>query len=88
MAFKVTLSGVNVPVPDDVHTPPAAIVTVPFRITFGLFEQVNKSAPAFTIGPGFTCKYIVSATARQPPLLVEVKINMTSPTAVSALDGV
>ena len=39
VAFNVKLSGVNVPVPLDVHIPPLAKLTDPDKLTLELFAQ-------------------------------------------------
>ena len=51
MAFRAVLFGVKEPAPP-LHTPPVAIVTLPFSTTFALFAQRVTSAPAFAVGAG------------------------------------
>lgn len=83
----MVLFGLNVPLPDVVHTPVVVAPPItPFRFASGLFAQVNRSAPAYTNGASVMVIVIVEATGLHP--LVAVNVNVTVPANVSAADGV
>jgi hypothetical protein len=77
------------PMPELVHAPvepPPPIV--PERPIVGVVEQSDWLTPAFTIAG---CRIIiisVSESGKQFPLLVEVKVSVTEPAAISAGPGV
>ena len=76
--------GTNVPVPDDVHVPPVAIVTDPLNDTVALLAQTVWFAPALAVGAGVIKTLIVVDTGTQPPLLVDVRVSVTTPAIISA----
>ena len=79
--------GVNDPAPP-LYTPPVAIVTLPFRTTFGLFAQRVTSAPALAVGAGVKVSTIASETAMQLLLPVVVTVSVNDPLEISAAVGV
>lgn len=85
--FEIVLLGVNVPVPDEDQIPPEAIVTVPPNETVALLAHTDWFTPAFAVGAGVIFTVIVAVTAGQPPLLVEVRVNVTIPAETSEAVG-
>jgi hypothetical protein len=64
------------------------MLTDPFSVATALLEQMDWSGPALAIGASVIVITNWSVTAMQPPLLVDVKVSVTEPAAVSAALGV
>ena len=85
----LVLLGVNPPAPLAVHIPVVVPpLTLPVREMVPELEHNPRLGPAFTTARVFIPILIVSETARQFPLLVEVKVKVTEPVAISAALGV
>ena len=82
------LLGVKVPLPAVDQVAPVAIVKEPFKFTEVLFAQIVWFSPAFAIGAGVIFTVICCETARQPPLLVEVRVRVTTPPVISGPLGI
>ena len=80
---KTELSA-KLPVPEVVHTPPVAMVTLPPRDTKSLFVHTVCGSPGIDLGAGVNTTRSVSVTGLHFPLSVEVKTNFIVPAAVSA----
>jgi hypothetical protein len=83
------LLGVKLPVPLLVHLPVLVDPdTVPLTLSDGLFaHNENVAGPAFTNGGLVMVISMVSRSAAQMPLAVEVSTSFTEPAAVSAVLG-
>ncbi len=84
------LFGENIPSPVLFHTPVVeAPVTDPFNETTLLFAHtIMVSIEIDTTGGGVILMCMVSVSARQFPLFVEVSTSVAFPAAVSAGEGV
>ena len=89
VAFKVVSLGENVPEPLVVHNPVVDEPdTIPFKLSVRLFAQSEVSGPAITVGKSVKTIFMVSVSAIQPPLFVEVRIISRITPTVSAAIGV
>lgn len=79
--------GSKVP-PPPLQMPPVATVTLPLKAAFALFPQSTWSRPAFAVGEGVKVTFILSTTALQTPLPVEVSRIQWEPEETSAAVGV
>jgi len=84
VAFIWFMLGLKVPVPlvdqKPVVAPPE---TDPDKVAFALLAQTLWFEPAFATPAGKIFNRIVSLTAKQLPLLLEVKIKLTPPSTES-----
>jgi hypothetical protein len=85
-AFKVDADGEKVPLPLVVHTP-VPVLEVAESKTEALFAHTTWSGPVVIVGIGANRMFIVSVTAKQLPLPVDVRIRTTLPKVVSAALG-
>jgi hypothetical protein len=79
--------GLNEPSPP-LHCPPAQKFTKPLSEMVALLPQAVWFAPALETGEGAKLIVILSATALQFPLPVEVSVSVVCPAVSSAFDGV
>ena len=64
--------------PELVHVPPVATVTVPAKVTLQrLLEQMFCGGPASTVGAGVKVTHMVSLTGLQFPFPVVVSTKQT-----------
>lgn len=75
------------PLPDELHIPPPAIVTEPLNATVALLAQMVWLLPALAVGPGVIVIVMALDTGLQPPLLADVKVSVTSPAEISPALG-
>lgn len=81
------LLGVKVPVPEADHVAPADMLNDPARLIVPLFAHTVWSVPASAVGAGEIFIVVVFNTELHPPLLVVVKVRVTTPAEISALPG-
>jgi hypothetical protein len=82
------LFGEKVPLPEEDHIPPEAVVKLPLNVIAALLAQTVWSGPALAVGASVIVTVIWSATARHPPLLVVISVSVTVPFPVSAVLGI
>jgi hypothetical protein len=87
VAVRADAEGVKVPVPEELHVPPLAMVTEPLSATAALLAHTVTLAPALAVGAGVICTVSVVDTDMQPPLLVEVSVSVVKPASFSAALG-
>jgi hypothetical protein len=85
--LRTVLVGTNVPVPDEDHIPPLAIVTDPLRFTVALLAQTVWLGPALDVGAGVIVNCMTSVIGLQPPLFAVVSVRVTTPASISAWLG-
>jgi hypothetical protein len=82
--LSVVEFGLNPPEPFALHTPVLAVlITVPVKATLPDAEHTGMLAPAFTSGYRHTRTATVSFRGGQTPLLVEVRVKITTPALIS-----
>lgn len=85
----LVLLGLNPPAPLAVHIPVVVPpLTLPVKEIVPALEHNPRFGPAFTTASVLIPIIIVSETAKQFPLFVEVKVSVTEPAAISAELGV